>query len=101
MGTLANNEDPDEMPLKAAFHQALYCLLGLNPCFMKEIQYVLEITTQDPSVYSMGHPDFIICSLMENSIDLKRVNVLIRLNMVCSLCGNYNLRSFNRYNRPS
>ena len=27
MGTLANSEDPDEMPHDAAFHQALHCLL--------------------------------------------------------------------------
>ena len=25
--TLANSEDPDEMPHKAAFHQGLHCLL--------------------------------------------------------------------------
>ena len=27
MNTLANNEDPDEVPHNAAFHQVLYCLL--------------------------------------------------------------------------
>ena len=27
MGTYANNEDLDEMPQKAAFHQDLHCLL--------------------------------------------------------------------------
>ena len=27
MVTLANSEDPDEMPHKAAFHQGLHCLL--------------------------------------------------------------------------
>ena len=26
-GTLANSEDPDEMPHNAAFHQSLHCLL--------------------------------------------------------------------------
>ena len=26
MCTLANSEDPDEMPLKAAFHQGPHCL---------------------------------------------------------------------------
>ena len=26
-GTLANSEDPDEMPHKASFHQGLHCLL--------------------------------------------------------------------------
>ena len=27
-GTLANSEDPDEMPHNAAFHQGLHCLHG-------------------------------------------------------------------------
>ena len=30
MGTLANNVDPDEMQLYAAFHQGLHCLLLLH-----------------------------------------------------------------------
>ena len=29
-GTLANSEDPDEMPHKAAFHEGLHCLLKKN-----------------------------------------------------------------------
>ena len=29
MGTLANSEDPDEMPHNVAFHQGLHCLLRL------------------------------------------------------------------------
>ena len=39
-GTLANSEDPDEMPQKVAFHQGLQCLLILkltsNLCKGKE-----------------------------------------------------------------
>ena len=34
----------------------------------------LEFVTRDPSIYTMGHPDFIVCSFMDNSIGLKRVN---------------------------
>ena len=30
MGTLANSEDPDEMPHKAAFHQGLHFLLKIK-----------------------------------------------------------------------
>ena len=30
MGTMANNEDPDEMQHNAAFHQNLHCLLMLS-----------------------------------------------------------------------
>ena len=40
----------------------------------KEIQYILEIITCDPSIYTMDHPDFIACSFMENSIGLKLFN---------------------------
>ena len=39
MGTLANNEDPDEMLQNAAFHQGLHCLLRLNRSSEKEIHY--------------------------------------------------------------
>ena len=73
MGTLENSEDPDEMPQYAAFHQGLHCLLRQNQSSEKNKQYLLEIMTCDPSVYTMDHPDFIICSFMENSIGLKRV----------------------------
>ena len=34
----------------------------------------LEIITYVPSVYTVDHPDFIVCSHMENSIGLKREN---------------------------
>ena len=38
-GTLTNNEDPDEMPHKAAFHQDLHCLMTLNQSSKKQKQY--------------------------------------------------------------
>ena len=40
MGTLANSEDPDEMPHNVAFHQDLHCLLRQNRSSEKEMQYV-------------------------------------------------------------
>ena len=30
MGTLANSEEPDEMPHNARFHQALHCTVRQN-----------------------------------------------------------------------
>ena len=39
MGTLANSEDPDEMPHNVAFHQGLHCLLSQNRYSGKEMQY--------------------------------------------------------------
>ena len=52
MDTVASSEDPDEMPHKGA---------------------CLEIISQDLWKCTMDHPDFIVCSCMENSIGLKRV----------------------------
>ena len=60
MGTLANSEDPDEMPHNVAFHQGLHCLLRQNQSSEKEMQYFLEIITCDTSIYTMDHPDLIV-----------------------------------------
>ena len=38
-GSLANSEDPDEMPHTAAFHHGLHCLLRLKRTLWKEIQF--------------------------------------------------------------
>ena len=56
MGTLGNSEDPDEMPQKVAFHQALHCLLRQIGSSEKKYSF-LEIITCDPSIYSMDHSD--------------------------------------------
>ena len=40
MGTLANSEDPDEMPHNVAFHQGLHCLLRQTPFPEKEMLYL-------------------------------------------------------------
>ena len=41
-GTLANSDEPDEMPHIAAFHQGLHCLLGQNQSSEKEIKSFFE-----------------------------------------------------------
>ena len=80
MGTLANSEDPDEMS-----HQGLHCLLRLNGSSENEIEYFLKVITFDPSKYTMDHPDFIVFSLMENTIGLKRFkSVLILTAKMCT-----------------
>ena len=48
MGSLANCEDPDEMPHNAAFHQGLHCLLRQKQSSEKENIYFSEIITCDP-----------------------------------------------------
>ena len=40
-----------------------------------------EILTCEPSIDVMDHPDFIVCSFMENSIGLKRVKLTISNKM--------------------
>ena len=65
-GTLANCEDPDEMPHNVAFHQGLHCLLRQNQSSETEIQKFLEIITYDPSIYTIDHPDFILYVYLEN-----------------------------------
>ena len=75
MGTLANSEDPDEMPHCAAFHHSLHCLLRQNGCSKKEKQYFGDIMTCDPSIYTMDHHIYIVCNFMEKSIGLKRVKI--------------------------
>ena len=46
MDTLANSEDPNEMQLKAAFHQVLQCLLRFEQYSVTEIHNNLEISTK-------------------------------------------------------
>ena len=69
MHSLANSEDPDEMPHNGAFHQGLHCLLRHkhNLQGQKQIFYA-EIITRDPSVYTMDHPKFIASNQKEESI---------------------------------
>ena len=67
MGTLANGEDTDE---NGAFHQGLYCLPRQNQTSEKE-KYFFEIITYGPSLYTMDHTDYFVCSFMGNSIGLK------------------------------
>ena len=75
MGTFAhsvNNEDPDEIPQNATFHQGLHCLIRQT---RKKYNIILEIITYGPSIYTMDNPDFIVFSLMNNSIGMKIVKV--------------------------
>ena len=60
-----NSGDPDEIPHCVAFHQGLH---GLP----RQYNIFFEITSFDPSIYTMDHPEInIICSFMENFIALK------------------------------
>ena len=37
-----------------------------------------QIITRVSSIFTMDHPDFIVCSFMEDSIGLKRANTFLR-----------------------
>ena len=65
MHTLANNDDPDEMPHDAAFHQGLHGLLRYKRSSEK---YNLEIKICDPSIYKMDQPKLIVSNQKEESI---------------------------------
>ena len=73
MDTLANSDNPDEMQHNAAFHQGLHCLLRLKRSSKKEIQFLLEIITRDPSIDTTNHPKFIVSNGAEEPIRIQRV----------------------------
>ena len=63
-----------------AFHQSLHCLLRQIDLQRKKYNNFGGgggIITCCPSIYTMDHPDFIVCSFMENSIGLKRVKRVV------------------------
>ena len=73
MCTLANHEDPDEMPHIEAFHQGLLYLLRQNDLQRTKYNFYLVIITCDPSIYTMDHPKFIVSNQKEESISAIRV----------------------------
>ena len=82
MVTLANTAYPDEMP-----HFIRVCTVCLEKIHLqrKKFNIFLKIITCGPSVYTMDHPDFIVCSFMEKSIDLQRKKFKIFLEIIT--CG--------------
>ena len=66
MGRLANIEGPNEISHYVAFHQDSHCLQRQNQSSEKDAIFYsfMEITTCDPSVYTMNNPDIFVCSFM-------------------------------------
>ena len=73
MGTLANSEDPHEMPNYAAFHQGLHCLHRKINDLQRKKYIFLEIITCDPSIYATDCRDLTVSNFMRNSIKLSSV----------------------------
>ena len=62
-----------------SFHQGLHCLLRQIDIQRKkyDISYFENYT---PSLYTIDHSDFIVCSFIENSIGPKRVKPMYSRN---------------------
>ena len=65
------SEDPDEMPLNAAFHHGMHCLLILKKIPRDRIYHNLEKSTCDPFKYTMSSPLLILFICMGKSSDYK------------------------------
>ena len=73
MGTLENNEDPDDITHRTAFHQRCTVFLNKIDLQWKKYNIILQIITCDPSIYTLDHPDLTVSNIMENSIYKQRV----------------------------
>ena len=73
MGTLANSEDPDEMPQNVLFLGLHYVLRQNQSLYKKNTMcnFLGEIIISNPSIYKMDHPDMTVSRFVENSIGLK------------------------------
>ena len=70
MHTLANSEDPDEMPHDAAFHQSLHSLIRQKQSSEKEIHFYLKVLTCELLIHTMDHPKFVVSNKQEESISV-------------------------------
>ena len=68
MCNLANSEDPDEIQHHGSFHQGLHCLPRQKQSSEKEMQYIFEIITHDPSIHKMDHSRIIVSNPKEETI---------------------------------
>ena len=80
--SFTNSEDTDKK--RAIRHLVQVCNVCLNKVDLHRKKYTLSLEyivciTCDRSIYRMDLPDFIVCSFMENSIRLKRGEMLIWL----------------------
>ena len=80
--SIADSEDPDEMPHYTEFHQGLHCLLRQKLSSEKKLQLYLEIVTCEPSNYTMDHFKFVASIQKEESNSTKRV-MLITVSTAC------------------
>ena len=56
------------------FHQCLHCLPRQNRFSEKKYNTALKVLTCDPLIYTLGQPDFIARSFIENSFGAKWIS---------------------------
>ena len=61
------------------FYQGI--LLAKTKSIFREIQYLFQIITCDPSMYKMDHSDCIVFSFVETFNGLKGVNIVFILGL--------------------
>ena len=70
----AYSEDPDEM----SHFICVYTFCIDKSEFQRQIQFYLEIIMCDPSVYTLGHPKFIVSNQKEEPISECLIRMLYR-----------------------
>ena len=73
MRSLANSEDPDEMPHNPAFHHGSTLFAMAKTIFRERNTFYVEIITSDPLVNNMEPPKFIASNQKKESIMKERV----------------------------
>ena len=74
MGYLANSEDPDEMPPKAAFHRGLHCFLAKDNLQKKKYtENMILFGNCNPTKYTIDHHKFIVSYLLLSERGIGRV----------------------------
>ena len=72
--SLANSEDPDEMPHNAAFHQGLHCLLRQKIFLEKEKQLIRKFRPVTPQFIQWTIPCLLYKTRGESPLDHKGLN---------------------------
>ena len=72
---MSRSKDPDEIPHNAELYQVLHCLLEQNWSSDKEIEYLLEIISCNPSIYRMAHPVLTVSHLWKSQLVFTHINL--------------------------
>ena len=79
-----------QMKCHIMWHFIRVCLFFAKDKIKIQIKNI--IITCEPSIYTMEHPDLTVCSCMENSIGLKRLNDCIEIFLHSCACTLYHCK---------